>query len=398
MRVTKFYVGFPPAVVKRTVGDTEYGIGADPAGRIRAHRGHGAPARQGSARLRRGRREGRRAAAARSSPTCLTPALERARRALDSRRPASAADALARLRRRARERHRAGRRRARRVVPQGARPRHRGRRSARLLAAGDVAPHHGDRRRPGRQPDRGVRDPDGLLRRSASPSTCRRPPCNQVQVSSPAERMGLKPGDVVIAAQGKPVKDSQALRKVITTSPTVTLQVRRGGAVRTLGPADAAQGRRPARCSASSSTSAATARCTSARWHSVKLAERGGLAGHEGHRRWRSRTSSRAATAATSRASSASCSSSRRAVGDGLYLEQLALAVALARALQPAAVPAARRRSHPVRADRAPAPQAARARGLRARLDGRHRGLPRALPARAAIGRQPHHRRRAPGP
>ena len=49
--------------------------------------------------------------------------------------------------------------------------------------------------------------------------------------------MGLQPGDVVIAAQGKPVKDSAALRKVISTSPTVTLQVRRDGAVRTLGPA-----------------------------------------------------------------------------------------------------------------------------------------------------------------
>ena len=60
---------------------------------------------------------------------------------------------------------------------------------------------------------------------------------NQVQVSSPAERMGLQPGDVVIAAQGKPVKDSQALRKVIATSPAVTLQVRRDGAVKTLGPA-----------------------------------------------------------------------------------------------------------------------------------------------------------------
>ena len=32
MRVTKFYVGFPPAVVKRAVGDTEYGIGLIPLG------------------------------------------------------------------------------------------------------------------------------------------------------------------------------------------------------------------------------------------------------------------------------------------------------------------------------------------------------------------------------
>ena len=32
MRVTKFYVGFPPAVVKRVVGGTEYGIGLIPLG------------------------------------------------------------------------------------------------------------------------------------------------------------------------------------------------------------------------------------------------------------------------------------------------------------------------------------------------------------------------------
>ena len=32
MRVTKFYVGFPPAVVKRSYGETEYGIGLIPLG------------------------------------------------------------------------------------------------------------------------------------------------------------------------------------------------------------------------------------------------------------------------------------------------------------------------------------------------------------------------------
>ncbi len=49
--------------------------------------------------------------------------------------------------------------------------------------------------------------------------------------------MGLLPGDVVIGAQGRPVKDVAALRKTIQSSPTVTLRVRRGDAVRTLGPA-----------------------------------------------------------------------------------------------------------------------------------------------------------------
>ncbi|MDP9260319.1 MAG: site-2 protease family protein, partial [Actinomycetota bacterium] len=32
MRVTKFYVGFPPAVAKRSFGETEYGIGLIPLG------------------------------------------------------------------------------------------------------------------------------------------------------------------------------------------------------------------------------------------------------------------------------------------------------------------------------------------------------------------------------
>ena len=32
MRALRFYLGFPPAIVKRTWGDTEYGIGAIPLG------------------------------------------------------------------------------------------------------------------------------------------------------------------------------------------------------------------------------------------------------------------------------------------------------------------------------------------------------------------------------
>jgi regulator of sigma E protease len=59
----------------------------------------------------------------------------------------------------------------------------------------------------------------------------------QVQVNSPAQRMGLRPGDVVVGVQGRPVKDVQSLRKTIQTSKSVTLRVRRNGAIRTLGPA-----------------------------------------------------------------------------------------------------------------------------------------------------------------
>jgi regulator of sigma E protease len=59
----------------------------------------------------------------------------------------------------------------------------------------------------------------------------------QIQVGSPAQRMGLLPGDVVVGAQGRSIKDVAALRKTIQSSPTVTLRVRRGDALRTLGPA-----------------------------------------------------------------------------------------------------------------------------------------------------------------
>ena len=59
----------------------------------------------------------------------------------------------------------------------------------------------------------------------------------QVQVNSPAQRMGLQPGDVVVGIQGRRVNDVQKLRSTIERSPTVTLRVRRAGAERTLGPA-----------------------------------------------------------------------------------------------------------------------------------------------------------------
>jgi regulator of sigma E protease len=59
----------------------------------------------------------------------------------------------------------------------------------------------------------------------------------QVQVNSPAQRMGLRPGDVVVGIQGHPVKDVASLRSTIESSQAVTLRVRRRGSVRTLGPA-----------------------------------------------------------------------------------------------------------------------------------------------------------------
>ena len=235
MRVTKFYVGFPPAVVKRTVGATEYGIGLIPLGGFVRIVGMGRP---------RGKdlqacSEAAEKAAERRPPDqadLLTPALERARRALDSGDSAASADAMARLRaaleaeielvdservawcRKELDRvtedadPRAYWRQAtwRRITAIVAGP------AANVIAAFVILTTF-----------------YGLGVPKYVPTTA----VQQVQVNSPAQRMGLQPGDVVIAAQGKPVKDSAALRKVITTSPTVTLQVRRDGAVRTLGPA-----------------------------------------------------------------------------------------------------------------------------------------------------------------
>ena len=235
MRVTKFYVGFPPAVVKRTFGATEYGIGLIPLGgfvrivcmgRPRGKDLHACSEAAEKAVERR----------APDQPDLLTPALERAQRALDSGDPAASAEAMTRLRaaleadielvdeervtwcRKELERitedadPRAYWRQAtwRRITAIVAGP------AANVLAAFVILVTF-----------------YGLGVPKYVPTTA----VHQVQVNSPAQRMGLKPGDVVIAAQGKPVKDSAALRMVITTSPTVTLQVRRNGAVRTLGPA-----------------------------------------------------------------------------------------------------------------------------------------------------------------
>ena len=150
MRVTKFYVGFPPAVVKRSFGETEYGIGLIPLGGFVRIVGMGRP---------RGRDlhacgEAAEKAAERRPPDQadrLTPALERARLTLDAGDAAGSAEALERLSE-AIERdvdlideERVG------LVPQGAEARGRGRRRARLLAA--CRPGAASRRSsPGRPP------------------------------------------------------------------------------------------------------------------------------------------------------------------------------------------------------------------------------------------------------
>ena len=235
MRVTKFYVGFPPAVVKRTFGGTEYGIGLIPLGGFVRIVGMGRP----SGKDLHACSEAAETAAERrppDEPDLLTPALERAHRALDSGDAAASADAMTRLRaalendielvdeervawcRKELDRvtedadARAYWRQAtwRRITAILAGP------AANVLAAFVILVTF-----------------YGLGVPKYVPTTA----VQQVQANSPAQRMGLQPGDVVLAAQGKPVKDSVALRKVISTAPAVTLQVRRDGQVRTLGPA-----------------------------------------------------------------------------------------------------------------------------------------------------------------
>ncbi len=235
MRVTKFYVGFPPAVVKRTFGATEYGIGLIPLGGFVRIVGMGRPRGKD---LRACADAAEKAAERRppDQPDLLTPALERARRALDSGDPAASGDAMTRLA--AALEHDAELVDAERVgwcrkelerVAEDADPRAYWRQATWRRVTAIVA-----------GPAANVLAAFVILITFYGlgvPKYAATTAVQQVQVGSPAQRMGLEPGDVVIGAQGKPVKSSEALRHIISTSPSVTLRVRRHGAVRTLGPA-----------------------------------------------------------------------------------------------------------------------------------------------------------------
>jgi regulator of sigma E protease len=235
MRVTKFYVGFPPAVVKRSFRGTEYGIGLIPLGGFVRIVGMGRPRGKD---LHACGEAAEKAAERRSpdEPDLLTPALERARTVLDSGDPAGSADALARLDAVLEsdseliDAERVGwcRKELQRVT-EDADPRAYWRQATWRRITAIVA-----------GPAANVLAAFVLLALFYGlgvPNYVPTTSVQQVQVNSPAQRMGLKPGDVVIGAQGKPVKDAAALRQTIKTSPAVTLRVRRGGAERTLGPA-----------------------------------------------------------------------------------------------------------------------------------------------------------------
>jgi regulator of sigma E protease len=235
MRVTRFYVGFPPAVVKRSFGDTEYGIGLIPLGGFVRIVGMGRPRGKdlhacGEAVEKAAQRR------APDQPDLLTPALERARTVLDGGDPATSADALARLTTALEndmelvdeERVEWCRKELKRIT-EDADPRAYWRQATWRRITAIVA-----------GPAANVLAAFVLLTLFYGLGVPKYVPTTsvqQVQVGSPAQRMGLRPGDVVIGAQGRPVKDAEALRNTINTSPTVTLRVRRGGSERTLGPA-----------------------------------------------------------------------------------------------------------------------------------------------------------------
>jgi regulator of sigma E protease len=57
---------------------------------------------------------------------------------------------------------------------------------------------------------------------------------DQVGVGSPAQKAGLRPGDVVLAVDGKPVRTSEQVRTLIQRPGQATVKVRRNGQVVTL--------------------------------------------------------------------------------------------------------------------------------------------------------------------
>ena len=237
MRVTKFYVGFPPAVVKRSFGETEYGIGLIPLGGFVRIVGMGRP----RGRDLRACAEAAEKAAERRPPDQpdrrLTPALERARATLDTGDAAGSAEALALLSdplERDTEPLDAERvgwcRKELERVSEDADPRAYWRQATWRRVAAITA-----------GPGANVLAAFAILTvfyalgvPNYEPTTS----VQQVQVSSPAQRMGLRPGDVVVGVQGQPVKSVATIRPTIETSGHGDAVACAGPAGRrTLGPA-----------------------------------------------------------------------------------------------------------------------------------------------------------------
>ena len=167
MTPRKFYLGFGPPIVKTTRGGVEYGIGVDPARRLREDPGHEPPV------AGRPERDARRRTCARRIASRARAARrgDRARRLTTRRAPSSP---------------RCGRRSAR---PRLCRSSTWSLAAGRVLAADDLAAARRDRRRPGGQPRLRVRALRGALHgrddaqherdragREGLAGRCRRPP------------------------------------------------------------------------------------------------------------------------------------------------------------------------------------------------------------------------------
>ena len=225
MRPRRFYLGFPPALVKVTRNGIEYGIGAIPlGGYVKIPGMHRPAASDLDVQL----------APALAEDPSLFPKVARVKRALE----AGDLDGAREMRARARTRRRGGEpqsrcgeggaalggRAARRAQPR------------RLLAPADVEAHRGHLRRPRREhrPRGRARGVGIHLRRTRR---CR-PTVRNVKPDTPAASVGLRPGDTIVAVNGRETPSFDAVSRLIRASngkPT-TITVRRDGKALTLGP------------------------------------------------------------------------------------------------------------------------------------------------------------------
>ena len=150
-------------------------------------------------------------------------------------------------------------------------------------------------------------------------TTSRRRRSQQVRCNSPGEAQGLRPGDVVVGVQGRrdQGRRSSCAKTIETLAHGHPARAARRRAERTLGPADAAQGRRRRLLGFVFDVQRATARCTSAPLRSAHLAEQELWLVTKGTGDGAAATSSRAATAATSQGSVGIVREQSTAVGPG---------------------------------------------------------------------------------
>ena len=193
---------------------------------------------------------------------------------------------------------------------------------------------------------------------------------DQVVHSSPAKQAGLRSGDVVVRVNGHAIKNSQQVSDAIQRPGKITLVVRRAGALKTLTPETPEKGSDGRRYLGLVFGIAKAGNLHYGLGGSVRAA---------GSDIWFTTSATFTALGRHRLGRPArrdlEPGRNRAAVADvhdrGRLPAPARPDLALARDLQHAAVPAARRRPHPVRADRVLPPEAARAGGVRARVADR---------------------------